>query len=297
MSWFLAALAGPLLFAAANTFDSVLANRHFRSVITLIFYGALLNVILLPLIWLVGRPAWPTAASLLLLFVVAVLDTAYLIPYYLAMRHEDASVVTALFSLSYVFVPVLSFFFLGEVLRPLQYAGFFLIVAGSLYLAWRPGARLRSPRAALYMAVVALLLSVEGVIYKRALYDVSWTTGFFWPRLFAFLLVLPAVSLASFRRDAGQQLTRLRQFLPTLGIEEFVTFLGTAAVTYALSRVSVTVVRAIGALGPIFVLLYAVIFGRRHPQFFREAIDRRSVAAKAAVCLVMIGGVVLVVRP
>lgn len=295
MFWLLPAFAALFLFAGSNALDSRLVNRHFRSVATLVFCGCLIAAAFLPLTLLAGVPKVPSLGHLALLAVVGALEVAYLYPYYLALRHEDSSVVVALFALGDLFVPLLSYLFLGERLHPAQYLGFLVIVAGSVGLTWRPGSRVRSGRALLLMLAVSLILAVDYVVYKHALGAVDWATGFFWSRAFSLVAALPLLLLRSVRRDLREWGSGLRAALPLFGAEELMNFFGAAAWTIAFSLAPLTVVKGVGATGPLVVILYAAVLGRWFPNFFREQLDRRNIVGKVAISVVMIVGVVLVV--
>ncbi len=78
-------------------------------------------------------------------------------------------------------------------------------------------------------------------------------------------------------------------------MEEGFTFAGSAAMTYAISLTAVSLVGAIGAFQPLFVLLYAVLLGKYFPQAFKEDLDGKNIIKKVWLFLLMVVGVVLVV--
>jgi drug/metabolite transporter (DMT)-like permease len=294
MPWIIPALLAPLSFAAANLLDSQLTNRHFRSLGALVIFGAVINaafvLVALPLL----RPSLPSWQQFLPLAAVGLLEAAYLIPYYLALRHEESSVVTAFFALSDMFVPLLAFLFLGEKLRPLQYLGFVCVIAASAAFAWRRGAHLRSKTALMLMVGVALILSVDYVVYKHALDTIDWRTAFFWPRIITLVALLPGLAAGSVRRELISSFGRLKPLLRVFIPEEAATFLGSAFMTIALAQAPATVLKGIGGIQPLFVLLLAIVFGRWFPNVLNEATDRRSVARKVVLSFLVIVGVIMI---
>ena len=293
MLWIFLAFLAPVLFGLANILDNYFVNRLFKNVTSLVFYATLLNLLFLPFLFFIQTPHLPAWNLIPAFIAVALVDILYLFPYYKALQHDDTSTVSSLFSLGKVFVPLLAFLFVGEVLHPTQYLGFFILILSSALITMEPG-KLKFNRSFMYMALSSLLIALETVIYKYIFTNVNWITGFTWALLFSFFLLLPLLMLKKTRASIRAQAHVFRKTFHLFALEELLTFGGFAAITYAISVASVTIVNAIGSFQPFFVLLYALIFSRLFPTVFKEKIDRISLLKKMVFFALMISGVILI---
>ena len=130
---FMAFLA-PILHSFCNLLDSHFANNLIKSNSAVIFYNSLTNVLVIPVLFLFGVPQAITWEEFPFLVIIAATETFYLLPYYHALRRIDASVTSALFSLSGVLIPIMAWFLVDEKLSIMQYFGFGVIIAASIAL-------------------------------------------------------------------------------------------------------------------------------------------------------------------
>ena len=295
MTWILIAFISPILHGFANVLDNYLTNKLFKSVWTLTFYSTFFNILFLPLVLFVEIPGLPPASLLPFFFLVAVIEVLYLYPYYKALQSDDTSVVSSLFSLGRIFVPIFAFLFVGEVLKFTQYLGFLIIILGSATLTLNNLRTLHFNRSFFYMLVCSILLAIEAVVYKYLFENVSWSTGFVWTTLFSSAIIFCFLLVPKLRKDIREQTSDLKRNVPVFAFEELLTFGGSAASTFAISLVPVTLAKSIGAFQPFFVLIYALILGKSFPQMFRESVDHRSLVKKFMLFAIMIIGIILIV--
>ena len=145
------------------------------------------------------------------------------------------------------------------------------------------------------MLVCSALLAIEAVVYKYLFESVSWSTGFVWTTLFSAVIIFSFLLISNIRQDIIKQASNLKRNAPIFAVEELLTFGGSAASTYVISLVSVTLEKSIEAFQPFFVLAYALVLGRFFPQMFHENIERRSLVKKFLLFVIMVVGIVLVV--
>lgn len=294
MAWVLIALFDPLLHAIANVFDNYLTNRLWKHTGSLVFYAIATNVIFIPFVFLIQRPDFPPVSAIPWIILVGILDVIYLFPYYRALQRDDTSTVSSLFSLGYLFVPLLAFFIVGEVLNAHQYFGFAIIVVSSVGVSWC--GRLRLNRSFFYMALASLLIALEAVLYKYLFQEMSWSTAFVWSNAASIVAIVPLLLWPGTGRaikNSWGQFTRKGHIFV---LEELMTFAGAGAMTYAIALAPVTLVEGIGALQPFFVLVYAIVFRRVLPDMFKEQLDRKSLLKKIAFFGMMVIGVILILK-
>lgn len=296
MLWIAIALIPPLLHSFANVLDNYMANKLSKNVWTLTFYSSSFGVLFLPFIFLIERPSLPPFHLLPFIGLIALLEVFYLWPYYKALQNDDTSVVTSLFDLGKIFVPLLAFLIVGEKLSSVQYIGFFVIILGSALLTLSHHGKLRLNRSFFYMLLCSVLLSFEAVLYKYIFTSVDWSTGFVWPTIFSFGIVLCFLLVPKQRRDIHLQFKKFENKISIFALEELLTFGGSAVAVFVISRIPVTLEEGISSFQPLFVLLAAMLFKPFFPSLFREHIDRRNVFHKLILFAVMIVGIVLVIR-
>lgn len=297
MLWLLIAFIGPICYGLANVLDNYLSNRLFRNPATLVFYSSLFNVAFLPFIFLIQ---WPTMVSLRTfpaLFGLGLMGVLYLYPYYRALQLGDTSIISSFFALGKIFVPILAFFLLNEVLTLRQYVGFFLVVMGGAFLSYeRRQGRITFNSAFWYMALASLAVTFDGILYKY-LYEqgVNWSTALGGSYLVAFFLGLLFFIPRGTRRDISAHAATFRHTLPLFGFEELLTFIAVAATAYAFFLAPVSLVKSIDAFSPFFALLYAVLFAKSLPRIFKERVERGIIMKKVSLFAVMVAGIVLIV--
>lgn len=287
------ALISPALHAWANTIDNLFSERYQNQVTFLIAISKLFQLLLiLPLyIWL--QPSLSVPGPLVWLLVAgAVIDFVYVYPYFWALAHTDTSVVAALFSIGKIILPVLTWLLLGEQLNPLQYAGFFLIILAGLMLTfdWR---KFHLNRAALYMLLSSLLLSIGAIMEKYVLMQgVAWESVTMLTMLIecgigmALLLARPRLSWMLWRVASAR----------TKGLfagEAMLSMIGNAGSVFAMSLLPLSILKAISSTQHLFIALYARLFHRALPGYFKESSTHLSPALKIAGLLLTVLGTAL----
>ena len=272
MYWLFFALIEPILHGSANVIDNYFINTIFRKTTTLMFFASLMNVLFLPLILLLDFPAMITLKQVPFFLVLGLTGIGYLYPYYKALQQDDTSVVVSLFALGKIFVPILAFVLIGEILLLRQYLGFVIIILSATLLTMNGKRGFHINVSFYWMMLCAMILAIEVVIYKYIFGIMSWGTGFTWATLFSFLFALVFIVVRRTRKEIGLQVEKFKANFYLFSLEEFLTFSGSAAATFAISLTSVTLVSAISSFQPVFVLLYAVGLHRFFPRVFNPSL-------------------------
>jgi drug/metabolite transporter (DMT)-like permease len=76
------------------------------------------NIAFLPLLWIEGSPGFLPARLIPYVILMGAMEFGYYWLYYEALKHEDTSIVSSLFSIGKVFIPLGAFFILSERLLP-----------------------------------------------------------------------------------------------------------------------------------------------------------------------------------
>lgn len=291
MSWIFFAALQPIFYGAASIIDQLLANRRLPETWALIFYACFFNLAFLPIIILIDPPHWPSLTQWPLLVMIGFTGSAYLLPYYRSLQIADTSIVSSLFSLGRIFIPLTAFIFVGERLSAPQYIGFTIIVIAATLLTFHPK-KFRFNSALWYMTVASLIVVPEAVAVKYLFGEgVSWGTLMTFSYLFGFLW---ATLLLVPRGTRHSIITSWRGFIsssPIFALEELLTFVGSTTTIYAISLVPLTYVMTVDSFTPVIVLLYAILFRRWVPTLFKEEFNLRAILTKVPLFALMTLGV------
>lgn len=294
MMWLIFTLIAAFFFTIANMIDNYFANHIFKNTHVLIFYVSLLNLLFIPIVFLFQIPELPTLAQLPLLIILGLENTLYLYPYYKALQSDDTSTVVSLFSIGKMFVPLLAFFIVGEILTSIQYVGFAIIILASTFLTWK--GKIQFNKSLGYMIMTSLLIAIGIVTYKYLYTTATWSTGFVWATIFSFLVALPLLLISTIRKQINVQFPQFKKNIKLFVAEEFVTFLGLATFTYALTLQKVSIVEAVVSIQPFIVIVITIIARQYWPTIFKEDITAKVLAKKSILFIIMIVGVYLVLR-
>lgn len=283
MTWVLFAFIPVVIDAFANIVDGHFSNTKFKDPWALFFYLGIIQLVFAPLILLYDRPTlvpWSTAT---LFGLVSILDFFCIFFYFKALREDDTSIVTSLFSLGKIAVPFLAFFIVGERLAWPQYLGFIIVVTCATVLtASRRSGKLTLNKAFFFMAAASLFSSLDSVIYKLALGEVKWVTGFVYTALFSGLIYLAIFIFKN--KTIVEHFTSFRQNWRLMTLESALGFVSVAAGTIAISLAPVTLVKSIYATQPLLVLAYTPLIKR----YFKINIRENQSIIKKVVCFLII---------
>ncbi|MEN9558740.1 MAG: hypothetical protein RL141_1109 [Candidatus Parcubacteria bacterium] len=284
--WIFFAFIPAIVDAYANIADGHLSNTRFKDPWVLIFYLGIFELLFDPFVLFFGTPAILPLHTIALLGVITFLDFLYIIFYLKALREADTSIIAALFSLGKITVPLLAFFIIGEHLPWSQYLGFLAIVVTATALtASRSKGKIRFNKAFLLMFTSSLIHALQGVLYKLALEEVDWVTGFLYTIPFAIVIYLCIFIIK--RRTIIQHLGSAQREWRTLLLQSGIAFISNVTGTIAISLAPITLVKAVFATQPFFVLLYTPILKRYSHFRLREQMDHDHLLKKI-VCFIVI---------
>lgn len=291
----LTAFVEPVLHGWCNVLDSYFSNRVFPRLSVLVFAGAVFGLLLLPIVFLFEVPQSMPLWAVGVVFLITFIEVIYVFPYYWSLRKTDTSVVASLFSLGKILVPVLAYFIADERLADIQYAGFALIIVSATLLNLEVRKFKLNP-AFFLMLGVSVVLAVQTTLYKYVFESgVSWVTVLTAMAIFQVVIsgaiLLTTSSITSFKADIKLLMKNKKVFL----IQELLNWGGNLGDVYTVSVLPVTVARGISSTQPFFVLLYALILGRRMPGLFKEYLGWQDVTKKSILFLCIIAGTILIV--
>jgi|JI8StandDraft_1071087.scaffolds.fasta_scaffold12322_6 drug/metabolite transporter (DMT)-like permease len=295
-TWILLAFIAPALFGIANALDNYLVKKEKRNLFSLLFITTCIATLFLPILFLIEPPELLLLKDVPGYLLIAFAGIVSYYPYYLSLEAEETSIVVSLFSLGRVFLALFAYFLLGELLSVWQYLGMFVIVIAGAISTYDGGPHKVLKKSFWYMMGCSMLWALQMVMYKKAFNEVSWSTGLFWTQIFSTIIILLPLGFVNVRKNLVRTASHWQNRMPFLLSGGLFAFLGTAASMAAISTASVTVVKNIGALQPVYVLVFATMLRPILPKFFHEQTAKGHLLKKMACILAVFIGTYLVLN-
>lgn len=295
MLWLLFSLIPTVGDGLGNIIDGNLSDKKFKNPWVLLFYSGLIELIFLPLIFLYRLPDIFSVRIMMFFPIIAFLDFLTLIFYYKALKEDDTSIVASLFSMGKVFVPILAFFIVGERLTILQYVAFFVVIFSSSVLTMNfNGGKIKFNKSLLLMFLSSLIHSVEGVIYKYILESVDWVSGFVYVSLFSAIgFVIIAIVK---RREIHNEFGKFKTNIKLIAFNSSIAFVSTLSTVIAFSMAQVTLVKAVFATQPFFVILFTYLIQRFSKARCKEKMDTISLIKKMVIFSITLLAVFFIIK-
>lgn len=285
--WLLAFLA-PVVLAIGNLVDNHLLQRAIHDpvtydIITIMptpVFGALVflstRVSFSPAAWVTGTLVGFSFAFMWVLYDVGM------------MKEEGTSVVSIVYTIP-LYVAVLSWIFLGEVLTALDYAGIAMLLLSVALVFYRR----TSHRALLLALAYAVFGAVTRVVSKPVLAQVDVWSYLFWVVVGQCIGALALTCIPAYR-------SRLRKSISSLRPKTISLVLTTASATFAgylflyasISLGPVALASGITAVQPFILLLYTTAALKVWPGSLPkdEVKDRYSTLRKVIAAALIIAG-------
>jgi len=179
MPWYIFAALTPTLYSVTNFIDKFLIEKKVKDPMSITALFSLVTGALGIILGFVVGFKFIGLSQIFLLIFAGLLLTFYLLPYFEAMKVEDASYVVPLFQFIPVFTLILSSVFLKETLSSRQVVGLLLVVfAGILLSAERLEGKMFRPRMSFwFMLLSSFMYGSVGILFRFVVKDVNfWTT-------------------------------------------------------------------------------------------------------------------------
>ncbi|MDP3954294.1 MAG: DMT family transporter [bacterium] len=284
------ALGAQFINAGVTLADKYLvtSKKAIADPVTYAFYVALLSGVVIFLVPF-GVISLPSQAVIWLSLATGLTFVVSLIFLYQALKMSDASdVAPVLGALTAIATLAFSFSILNDRLSGGFFVGFIFLVAGTGLMSYFRF----NMRSFLCVLVAGTLLGLSGVLIKRIFLETTFIDGFFWTRmanvLIAVLLlfwpgVLKKIKSRTKESSRGSKWLIIGNKLMA-GIAFFL-------VLYAIKIGNVSVVNALNGSQFLFLLLFAVIFTKKMPEYFFETVHKHVVVGqKLAGTLLIVAG-------
>lgn len=295
LNWVVITLIALFLWAVTNIIDKTVISRYFNKPIIYTFFSGFFFALPLLAIPYFGIEVVSLRQAVLAL-ICGILYTYSLIPYYYALFDEEVSRVMPVWQITPLFVLVLSYFFIGEVLTQTKLAAFALLLAGSILVSIRKTKGMFRLNKAFYlMAVSAFLFAIQYVLAKYVYMNQSYINGFLWIRMGSALAIIPLFFVFSYRAALFKTLKNAsRQVIFAAAASGILALAGIILINYAISLNSVSLISAMEGIQILFVLILAAILSKWYPGILKEELGKKTLLIKIIAIVIIIAGVYLI---
>ncbi len=221
------------------------------------------------------------------------------IPYYFALKDDDASVVSPLYQTIPIFTFILGYFLLKETISPVQILAGIIIILGAILMS----VDLNQPKFSiklkplLLMLLSSVLISIHFLLFKFIAIEGTFWRTVFWEYLGS---VAVAIFLLIFIKKYREQFILVikdNSFYVILvnAVNEIINIGGKLCANYSSLLVPVVLVNLANGLQPMFVFLIGLFITIFLPFVGKEEITKRHLIQRfAAIVILLIGTFLLV---
>lgn len=297
MNWFLIALIAPALWSITNHIDKYLVEKYFKGggIGALIIFSSIIGVFFVPLIPFFTDGVFDISIIQAALLIAGglILVAGWLL-YIYALARDEASIVAPLFQLIPVFLFVLGYIFLNEVLTSKQILGSLLILLGGVSLSLDLSSRMpRVKRAVLFFMIAAsFFIAVHALSFKMVAIETNFWVATFWVYigiLMAALLLI--IFVKNYRREFLRVITINK--IPVIGLNALNEILGTLGdfiIRFAALLAPLALAQTVNGFQPLFVLIFGIILTLFFPKLGTESLLKKDLAQKLIAIAVMFVG-------
>ncbi|MCX6802110.1 MAG: DMT family transporter [Candidatus Diapherotrites archaeon] len=292
MLWFFLAVLCAALWAVSNIGDKVLVTKYTNSPLAAMAIASLAgSLALTPFAFAFGFSI-PAPGLLALYCFTVFLWMLGVILYYRAMQEAEASRVAVAYNSLPIFTLALAILFLGETVSLLQFAGIICLMLGAILVSLKKAGHIKVGKWALAVPVSAVLLATDTVVSKYVLEGSDW-----WSltvlRSFIFSAFL-IIGLPLYYKKVKETIIAKPRVLAVALSSESFYLVGRAAFMLSLSLCAASLVGAVTAIQPFFVLLFAVFLTKVFPSFLKEEIGKEHLKLKIAAVVLAVAGAAMV---
>jgi len=296
MPWYIFAVATPTFYSLSNFIDKFLLEKKIKNPILMTAISGIASSFIGVLIGLVtGFKNIGINQTILIIF-AGILLIFYLLPYFEALKIEDASRIVPLFQFIPVFTLILSSVFLKETLTNRQIIGLVLVVVSGILLSVKKieGGILKPRKSLWFMLLASLMYGAVGILFRLVVKDVDFWTALSYEYMGigvggAMLFLLPGI-----RKRFKKDIKPIKDSSGVIILNNGLAIVAQVSESYAISLVAVPLVNIIGSIQPLITLVEGILLTLWFPHLIKEDIRKLVVIHKLISILLIFIGLYLV---
>lgn len=289
MSWFVLILISTNLFAVINLFDKFFCAKKFKNTLAFAVFNCLLSVIFILGLSFFINFSYPIGWPLFLAISSGPVYFLMWVLWWQSLKGGEISRSVTIFNVAPIFNAFLAVLFLAE----LKWLAILLIVAGAVICSWESNARSRFNYAYILVVLAAIAGAVGNVLSKFAMREIGplaiYAISFYASLpLYLFLLTKKGV-LAEVKASL-----KTKELVIVLFLRSLINFIAICFFYLTLSSGPVSLVAAVGGIGPLLVFIYSTAVSLFWPKFIKEELHRQALFSKTVAITLIVIGVVLI---
>lgn len=291
-NWIYFVLIAQFIWAFTSVIDKIVISKgYIKSPLVYIVLNGLMNIFLIFLLPFVSFEPLKLIDFLVALFAGIALSAAVAV-YYKAVQYDEISKIKMIGQIGPIFVLIMSFLFLGEILKRSHFIGFLFLISAGLIVSYKKVENsFKLSKAFYYMLISTFLAALYYVSSKHIFSVTGFWSAFMWLRLASFsalfVLFVPSIrnQFAETFKEMKSKVKGLLGFKMLIGFSAFM-FSG-----YAILYAPISLVTALSnSINPLFVFMITLFASIYLPSLIKEDIDKRAVLTKIlAIALIMAG--------
>ena len=296
LNWIYFVLIAQGIWSITALIDKIVISKgYIKNPLVYIVLNGLMNIFLIFLLPFAGFEVL-RFTDLLILLLSGITFSAAITIYYKAVQYDEISRIAVLYQLGPVFVFILSFLFLGDVLTKNHLIGFlFLLGAGIIVSYKKSGKKFRIGKTFFLMLVSVIFSSISFVSAKHIFNVTSFWSAFLWLRLSGFtalfVLLLPSIR-NQFVETFNVMDAKIKKLL---GFKILIDFSAFIFAGYALQNGQAPLVSALASSAlPLCVFILTLITTIYFPRIVKEEIDKKAIVTKLLAIVLIAVGIIFV---
>ncbi len=291
VSWVVLALLYPLLYAISNVIDKFLLEKRLRSCFSFAIFSGWITLIF-GLIILIFNPI-PQLSTIqwILSIGTGLLYSAAIAIYFYTARFEEISRVISVGNLIPIFVLIGAVIFLGETLPIWKYGAIVIATFGAILVGIKKFQLKTTMRPGFWLLILyCIFIAIAYIIQKNLLADITiW--NFYTLSLIGYWA---GMQLAWFSKNARKHLKDATNNIHLILITEGTGLAAFLVYLVAVSTTEVSLVTAMVALQPVYVLIIMAILSIFMPKVLKEVFTKKTALLKIISVLMIVVGVFFV---
>ena len=295
-NWIYFVLIAQGIWSITSLIDKVVISKgYIKSPFVYIVLNGLMNIFLIFLLPFVGFEPLKLA-DLLIVLLSGIMFSASVTIYYKAVQYDEISRVVMLYQIIPVFVLILSFLFLGEVLTKNHFIGFlFLLGAGVIVSYKKVENSFKLSKAFYYMLISAFMSAIAFVAAKHIFSVTNFWSAFLWLRLSG-LTALFVLFAPSIRNQFIETFKNMKNKIKALlGFKMIIDFSAFIFSGYAILNGTASLVSALSSsAAPLFVIIAVLFTSIYLPKLIKEELNKKAILTKILAIILILVGIVFV---
>jgi len=294
MIWFWLTLSSIFCFSSASIIEKFIIEKHLPNYMIVTILSEIFYIISIMFLLFFVKIIIPPTNILLITLGAGILYFLAFIFYFKAVKLEEISRISSLIlSFNPLFVVLIAFIFLGEILTLNNYIGITLIIIASILISLRKKIKFELSPAFLLILFCALGIAAKGIMIKYVLDYINVWNAIFWEGVGAFLMASPFILF--YHKPLLKTILTNKKPVIYMSIPSIASVIGDILLVFALSYQFVSLVASVGATQPIITFSLMVLISIFAPRILKEEIKRSTLITKAIAIVISIVGVLLVI--